>query len=41
MAQNNVIMDVLGVYFKDFGKTVETLVCGRGNSKAHAEISTL
>ena len=43
VTQRNIIMDVLGGYSKDVGKTVETLVRGRGEEilTAHAEIGTL
>ena len=32
VTQHNIIMDVLGGYSKDVGKTVETLVGGRGDA---------
>ena len=43
VTQHDIIMDVLGKYSKDVGKTVETFVSlERGvNHKAHAEINTL
>ena len=43
MTQHDIVIDVLGEYSKDVGKTVETFVSleKAGNTKTHAEISDL
>ena len=43
VTQHDIIMDVLGEYSKDVGKTVKTFVSLEkgGKPKAHAKISTL
>ena len=43
VTQHDIVIDVLGEYSKDVGKTVETFVSleKAGNTKTHAEISDL